>query len=70
MLFLQMSLVFVIGYLIAKTLTSTLERENEKLKQELVYVKQQRIQDKERYQDRIHMMNDAFNQYKKSKSIR
>lgn len=58
------------AYLVAKTLNLHQEKENEKLKAELIYVKTKRQEEKEKYLDRINMIhesykNDAFDQFKK-----
>ena len=62
-----MILVFLIilSYLIAKTLVIKLENENDFLKRELVYIKTEHKKEIEKYQDRLYMMNDAFDQFKK-----
>lgn len=55
----------VLSYFIGKTMASRVENENERLRQHLVFVKNKRKQEKEHYQERIHLMNDAFDQFKK-----
>lgn len=55
----------ILSYLIAKTLVIKLENENDFLKRELVYIKIEHKKEIEKYQDRLYMMNDAFDQFKK-----
>ena len=56
---------FVITYFITKTISLQVEQENEMLKQQLAYIKTKRNEEKQHYRDRVHMMNDAFDQFKK-----
>lgn len=57
--------IIILSYLIAKTLTVKLENENTFLKNELVYIKSKHRKEIQEYKERVFMLNDAFDQFKK-----
>ena len=55
----------VLGYLFSKILTKSIERENESLKITIKILKSKALEEKEKHNERIWMMNEALEQWKK-----
>ena len=64
-MFINIIAFIVLAYIFARIVRMSQEAENDNLKRELVYVKEKRQEEKDHYQDRIYVMNDALDQFRK-----
>ncbi len=56
----------VLGYLFSKILTKSIERENESLKITIKMLKKKALDEKDKHNERIWLMNQALEQWKKA----
>jgi hypothetical protein len=63
---LTIAISIVLGYLFSKILTKSIERENEALKITIKMLKNKAIEQKDKHNERIWLMNEALEQWKKA----
>jgi uncharacterized membrane protein YraQ (UPF0718 family) len=56
----------VLGYLFSKILTKSIERENEALKITIKMLKKKALEQKEKHDERVWLMNEALEQWKRA----
>lgn len=59
----QVILILGLSYLISKALTRSLENENDALKCTIKMLRKKNLEQKEKYQERMGMMNKALEQW-------
>lgn len=60
---LYLILMLLLSYLISKVLTRSLENENDALKCSIKMLRKKNLEQKEKYQERMGMMNKALEQW-------
>ena len=64
-MFWQVLITIGLAYLIAKTLNAHHEKQNEELRVRIEVIEDKRIEEREKYHERVALLNDALDQFRK-----